>query len=115
MEPVAAEAIMRAVISGALVVLTGACYALFLALAHYSKNKRYWIPAALSYAGLTAAVWVLAEALHLNGTWRYLLVTMLVGYLVLPQVIWALCAATHTHGDDEEFPDHRVNEHEVHL
>lgn len=105
MEPVAAEAIMRAVISGALVVLAGSFYALFFGLARYSGKSWLLLPAYLSYAGLVGAVVVLSAALNLTGYWLWLVFTMLVGYLLAPHAIWRLCVGTH--GTDDASADEK--------
>ena len=42
------------------------------------------------FAGLGVSVFILAQALNLNGYWHVVTVTMLMGYLLAPQAIWKL-------------------------
>lgn len=113
MDVVAADAIMRAVASGAGVVLCGSCYALFLGVAYYSDKRRWLFPAYFSYAGLILSVVILAHALNFTGYWWYLVATMLVGYLLAPHAIWHLCVGTHQaadHAPDTSLPSTNNNQ-----
>ena len=98
-EPVELKDIMVAVIAGAMVVLFGAMYAFTFAMA--KLNKKQWLMgiAYSIFAGLAASVFVLAQALNLNGYWWAVTITMLTGYLLAPRAIWKLTVATHTASD----------------
>ena len=115
MDVVAADAIMRAVASGAGVVMAGSCYALFLGVAYYSGKKRWLLPAYASYIGLIIAVVVLAQALNFTGYWWYLVATMLGGYLLAPHAIWHLCVCTHIAANHEEEPSTSPTENKQKL
>ena len=98
-EPVELKDLMVAAIAGAMVVLFGAMYAFTFAMAKLNK-MRWLIGIAYSiFAGLGVSVFVLAQALHLNGYWWAVTVTMLIGYLLAPQAIWKLSVATHKASD----------------
>ncbi len=81
--------------SGALVVLAGAFYALFFALAAIQRKRAFWAAAALSFAVLTLAVIVLAGSLDFSGVWLLVAAIILVAYLLAPIGIWKLCQGTH--------------------
>ncbi len=96
-DPEAASDIMRAVIAGALVIMAGAGYALLFAFGRL-RSSRGLIAGALGfYALLAAAVFVLADALNLNGYWQILVAVMLGGYFMAPRWIWGLCEGTHAY------------------
>ncbi len=95
MEPVAVENIMQAVIAGAVVIMMGALYAGLFAFGRLRGSRWLLLLSMLAYAGLAASVLVLAQALHLNGYWRWLVGAMLLGYLLAPAGIWWLCVGTH--------------------
>ncbi len=95
MEPVAAGQIMQAVIAGAVVILTGALYALLFALGRLHGSRPLLALAFAAYGALAGAVFVLAAALHLTGYWTWLVAVMLLGYLIAPWGIWYLCTGTH--------------------
>ncbi|MEA3411246.1 MAG: hypothetical protein U9R74_06865 [Pseudomonadota bacterium] len=88
--------------SAAMVIIAGAAYALLFALSRVNRMPRLMPFAYLAYTGLFVSVLVLAEATHLYGFWRILVVTMLLGYLLAPHGIWHLCEGTHAALDDEE-------------
>ncbi len=105
MEPVAVDNIMRAVISGAGVILAGALYALLFALGKLQQSRWLLIGSLVFYGGLVACVAVLAQSLHLYGYWRWLVAAMLVGYLLAPRAIWRLCVDTHADpGKSSDYP-----------
>ena len=92
---VQAQHIMLATLSGALVVLFGAFYALFFALAKLRHSRQTMLAAYGSYAAFFVSTMVLSETLNLDGFWLWLVATLLVGYLLAPQGIWHLCVGTH--------------------
>ena len=93
-EVLQAREIMLATLSGALVVLFGALYAMLFAFARL--HHKHLMPLAYAAYGLFAAsALVLANALHMDGFWLLVIVVMLVGYLLAPHGIWHLCVGTH--------------------
>ena len=97
-EPVASEHILLAGVTGAMVVLFGAAYALFFALGRLQNRAPFRWLAWASYAGLAVSTAGLARALNLGGYWSVLVVVMLTGYLLAPHAIWWLCVGTHGAG-----------------
>ncbi len=100
-EPMQLQGIFLATMSAALVVLSGALYALFFALGQLRNNRALSLCGWLSYAVLVVCSMVLADSLDLAGFWTGVIVIMLLGYLLLPQAIWHLCVGTHA-GDGHE-------------
>ena len=81
--------------SGAAIVLLGAFYALFFALARLHRSSSFVAASLGSYLLLVGAVAVLVDALALDGIWIAITVVMLIGYYALPRAIWRLCVGTH--------------------
>ncbi len=103
-EPVELQNFFIAFFSAAMVIVTGALYALLFA---WSKvYRRGWVmPLAYgAYALLVTSVLVLARVMNLNGFWWIVVMTMLVGYLLAPHGVWRLCVGTHgkRHGSAPE-------------
>ena len=94
-EPMALKNLLLGTMAGAAVVLTGAFYALFFALGRLRSSRHLLTASNAAYLGLVAAVYVLVEALALEGFWIVVAAVMLVGYFFLPRAIWLLCVATH--------------------
>ena len=94
-EPVTQDNLLAAAVSGALVVVAGAGYALLFALSKVSGRATLLRWAYGCYIALAVAVWVLVDTLYLMGYWWLLVVAMLIGYLLAPHGIWHLCVATH--------------------
>lgn len=94
-EPVATQDLMAAAIAGALIVLFGALYALFFALARLQHKKSYMFAAYTAYCILLLAVVVLVRTLNMTGIWQSVAAIMVIGYLLAPRLIWRLCVATH--------------------
>ena len=88
--------------SAALIILAGACYALFYAWARLAGKRSFLLLAAGCYLLLAASTFILSRALHLDGHWLVLIGVMLLGYLLAPPAIWRLCAGTH---QAEHLPD----------
>lgn len=94
-DPVDVDDFFIAFVSAAMVILMGAAYALFFAIA---KLKRRWpllVIAYLAYGALAISVFLLSDALHLGGYWQALVWLMLAGYLLAPHGVWHLCCGTH--------------------
>ncbi|MGF1642519.1 MAG: hypothetical protein ACFCUJ_02680 [Thiotrichales bacterium] len=84
--------------SAAMVICTGALYALFFAWSKVKEKPRYMLAAYASYAVLFASVLTLAQAANLNTTfWQVVVGLMLLGYWYAPHGIYNLCVATHAH------------------
>jgi uncharacterized membrane protein len=96
-EPVKIADFFLTFFSAASVILFGALYALLFAYSRIKNVPRLMPLAYAAYAVLFAAVIVLASVANLFGSlfWVSVVALMLVGYLVVPHVIWNLCVATH--------------------
>jgi hypothetical protein len=81
--------------AGGAIVLMGALYSLFFALARLHGSRLYLFASLLAYSLLAIAVYVLINALALAGFWILVSAVMLVGYFFLPRAIWYLCVGTH--------------------
>ncbi len=99
-EPIELRGLFFGTMSGALVVLAGAFYALFFALGAIQRKKAFWLAAGASFAVLAAAVVVLARSLDFGGVWLLVALVMLVAYLLAPLGIWKLCQGTHGDSPD---------------
>jgi hypothetical protein len=94
-DPLSAQQLLSAGVSGALMVFFGALYALFLCL-HRLQPTRYWSwPAYASFLILVACSIVLAVALELTLFWQAAMVFILICYYFSPPFIWRLSVATH--------------------
>jgi hypothetical protein len=96
-EPVALKDFFLTFFSAAMVVLTGALYALLFAYSRVRRRPGLMPLAYAAYLGLVASVLVLATAAHLfaSGFWISIVAVMLVGYLLAPHAVWHLCVGTH--------------------
>lgn len=94
-EALSLQDIFFSTMAGAAIVLAGALYSLFFALARLRRSRSLGILSLLAYAMLAAAVYVLINALALKGFWIVVTGVMLIGYFFLPRAIWQLCEGTH--------------------
>lgn len=94
-DPVDLDDFFIAFFSAAMVILMGASYALFFAVAKLKRRRIYMYTAYISYALLAGNVILLSNALNLQGYWQIIVWLMLVGYLLAPHGIWHLCRGTH--------------------
>jgi hypothetical protein len=96
-EPVELANFFTVFFSAAMVIMTGALYALLFAYARVKGMPRLMPLAYLAYACLVVSVLFLANAANLfnSNFWTAIVVLMLVGYLVAPHAIWHLCVGTH--------------------
>lgn len=94
-EPVEMQDFFITFFSSAMVILSGALYAALFAWSRLRSRPRLMFLAYGAYVALFVSVLVLAEATHLHGFWRLLVVLLLVGYLLAPHGIWRLCVGTH--------------------
>ncbi len=82
-------------LAGAAIVVMGAFYALFYALAKMHGHRGAHATALASYAGLVVATYFLVDALKLYGIWMWVASVMVAGYFLMPRAIWRLCVGTH--------------------
>jgi hypothetical protein len=95
LSPVDLDNFFIAFFSAAMVILMGASYALFFTLAKLNGRRLFMIAAYLSYTLLAVCVFLLEEALNLEGYWHTIVWLMLIGYLLAPHGMWHLCHGTH--------------------
>lgn len=105
-EPVALANFFTVFFSAAMVIMTGALYALLFAFSRVRGAPRLMPLAYGTYLGLCVSVLTLAQAANLlNDTfWTVIVGLMLVGYLVAPHAIWHLCVGTHTDAPSADEP-----------
>jgi hypothetical protein len=89
------QAMFFGTMAGAAIVLMGASYALFFVLGRLHASRAMRWASLLSYVLLILSVVVLADSFALSGFWILVTAVMLVGYFLLPRVIWHLCVGTH--------------------
>ena len=90
----AADLLLSAV-AGALVVVSGGLYALFLALSRLRRSRLLARFSLAAYLVLVACTVLLAESLALSAAWYIVIAIMLLGYWLAPKAIWHLTVATH--------------------
>ena len=108
-EPVDLDKFFIAFFSAAMIILMGACYAIFFTLHKLSQKQMYYLLAYLCYGLLAASVALLSDALHLKSYWQIVVWVMLFGYLLAPHGIWHLCRGTHVDGHRDNEGDHRLS------
>jgi len=99
--------LLLATVSGGMVVLFGALYALLFAHSRLRKRPELMKSAYMAYLVLCIAVVVLIISLDFRGFWLLVAAVMLVGYFLAPHAIWRLCVATH---DDPETQNIKENQ-----
>lgn len=106
-EPVALANFFTVFFSAAMVIMTGALYALLFAFSRVKKMPRLMPFAYFVYAGLAISVLVLGDAANLfhSAFWTAVVGLMLVGYLLAPHAVWHLCVGTHE-GEREDAVAH---------
>lgn len=109
-EPVAIANFFTVFFSAAMVIMTGAVYALLFAYSRMKNAPRLMTLAYVAYVGLFISVMVLANAANLfhNTFWTVIVGLMLVGYLLAPHAIWHLCVGTHTGEDADETAPEKI-------
>jgi hypothetical protein len=101
-EPVKLADFFITFFSAAMVILSGALYALLFAWSRVHLRPRLMPWAYASYGVLFVSVLVLMQAANMNTPfWILIGVLMLVGYLLAPHGIWHLCTATHAGEHDD--------------
>lgn len=81
--------------AGAMVVVSGALYALFLALARLRASQTLARLSTAAYLILVSCALLLAGSLALSPIWYVVIAAMLAGYWLAPRAIWHLTEATH--------------------
>jgi len=96
-EPVQLADFFTVFLSAAMVIMTGALYALLFAYSRLKHAPRLLPFAYLAYLGLTIFVFTLAKVANLlhHPFWIGIVGLMLLGYLLAPHAIWKLCVGTH--------------------
>jgi hypothetical protein len=94
-QPVDLEDFFIAFFSAAMVLVSGALYALLFAYAKVHARPRLMPYAYGAYALLVVSVVLLARAMHWSGLWILVAVLMVAGYLLAPHIIYRLSVATH--------------------
>jgi len=90
-----ASDLLQSAFSGALVVISGGLYALFLALARLRASRLLGHLSVAAYVALVVSAFALANGLDLSPSWYVVVAAMLVGYWLAPKAIWHLTVATH--------------------
>jgi hypothetical protein len=90
-----ANELLVAGLAGAVIVLCGGLYALFLALSLMHGRFRDRVLAYLNFSLLLVAFIVLAKSLHMNALWHAVIMFLMLAYLISPYLIWKLTKATH--------------------
>ena len=96
-DPVAIHQIAGAALLGGGIVLCGAGYAIFHALAGLTRiRRRAFIAISLAcYVALAGCVAGLAVVLNLGGWWLLMVALLLICYFLAPRFIWRLSVAVH--------------------
>tara|TARA_Y100000389_G_scaffold66620_1_gene62777 strand:- start:236 stop:547 length:312 start_codon:yes stop_codon:yes gene_type:complete len=87
--------LLGSAISGALVVLFGAGYALLFAFSQLKKSKGMLVSSFASYLCLVIAINYLLNALQMSGWGIGLIWFVILGYFLGPIFIWYLTLQTH--------------------
>lgn len=109
-EPVALANFFTVFFSAAMVIVTGALYALLFAYSRAKGVPRLMPLAYLAYVSLFVSVMTLANAANLfhDTFWTAIVVLMLLGYLLAPHAIWHLCVGTHAGEEAADVATHTV-------
>lgn len=89
-------------VSGALIVLCGAGYALLFASSKIFNKRSFLNLAYCCYAILLTSAYILVLSLDLTGLWSFLIFIMLIGYWYGPKFIWNLTVRTHLQEGNHE-------------
>ena len=100
-EPIALQDFFISFFVSALIILSGACYALLYAWSKTSGRLRLRWMAYLAYLVLLISVVILSLVAHFSGYWLWLSVAMVIGYFMAPIAIWQLCIKTHHQSNKE--------------
>ena len=95
----AANLLMGA-LTGAMVVISGALYALFLAFARLRASRALARLSVAAYLVLVVCALLLSRSLALSPIWYVVVAVMLAGYWMAPRAIWHLTEATHAPAEE---------------
>jgi len=101
-EPIALKDFFISFFTAALIILSGASYALLYAWSKIKSNPRIKWAAYVSYAVLLVSVAELTRAANFSGVWLMLSLVMVLGYFFAPIGIWHLCVKTHAEPTTED-------------
>jgi len=94
-EPVALKDFFVTFYSAALIIMSGASYALLFTWSKVNSRLIIKLSAYLSYLVLLVSVYQLSMAANLVGYWQIISYVMVVVYCFAPIAIWHLCHKTH--------------------
>lgn len=100
-EPIALQDFFISFFVSALIILSGASYALLYAWSKITGRIRLRWAAYLAYLVLLISVVILSLVAHFSGYWLWLSVVMVIGYFSAPIAIWHLCIKTHHQSNQE--------------
>ena len=100
-EPVELQDFLISFFVSALIILSGASYALLYAWSKITARIGLRWLAYLAYLVLLISVAVLTVVAHFSGYWLWLSVVMVIGYFIAPIAIWHLCIKTHHQSNQE--------------
>lgn len=109
-EPVALADFFLSFFSAAMIILLGALYAGLFAWAKISTQYRFKLAAGLVYLALVFTVFLFSRINHFDDFWLALSCLMVVGYGLMPYMIWRLCVATHA--DEPAHSHHSGGRHD---
>ena len=104
-DPEVIHRVAGAALVGGVMVLFGAGYAIFHALAGLTGSRRMVGVSLLCYALLCGSAFAFAALLKLAGWWLALMGLLLIGYFVAPRFIWRLSLAVHGESPPSPAPD----------
>ena len=95
-----AASMLVGALAGAMVVISGALYALFLAFARLRASRTLARLSIAAYLVLVVCALLLTGSLALSPIWYVVIAVMLAGYWLAPRAIWHLTEATHAPEED---------------
>ncbi|MDE0006923.1 MAG: hypothetical protein OXS50_01450 [Gammaproteobacteria bacterium] len=101
-DPEVIHRVAGAALLGGVMVLFGAGYAIFHALAGLTGSRRMVGVSLLCYALLCGCAVAFSALLKLAGWWLALMGLLLIGYFIAPRFIWRLSLALH--GESAQSP-----------
>ena len=104
-DPEVIHRVAGAALLGGVMVLFGAGYAIFHALAGLTGSRRMVGVSLLCYALLCACTVAFSALLKLAGWWLALMGLLLIGYFIVPRFIWRLSLAVHGESPASPTPD----------
>ena len=105
-DPEVIHRVAGAALLGGVMVLFGAGYAIFHALAGLTGSRRMVSVSLLCYALLCVCAVAFSALLKLGGWWLALMGLLLLGYFIAPRFIWRLSLAVHGESPPSPASDH---------